>query len=46
LPDLDCRPSALISGVGQRADPGGVEAVDQAALAGGAQVVAGTGKRG
>jgi hypothetical protein len=43
LPDLDCRP-ALVGG--QRVDPGGVEALDPAVLAGGAHVVVGTGKRG
>lgn len=45
LRDLDCRPAALVGGVGQGVDPGCVEALDQTMPAGGAHVMAGTGKR-
>jgi hypothetical protein len=39
------RAAALIGGVGDRGDPGGVERVDDPVLAGGAHVVARAGQR-
>lgn len=46
LRNPDRWPTTLVSGVGHRPDPGGVQRVDQAVLAGGAHVMTCAGKRG